>query len=91
MNQAPIATPRELLEWVASLHNPTVQIHNFGKAAYHTLNLQTLTKDLPTHPDLPTWWKGKNMTPHLAKTIALTIIGLKPPENIKAALTFLVM
>jgi hypothetical protein len=87
----PIATPRELLDWVETLHDTTVPVHNFGEVTYHTIDLHILIKDLPEHPDIPTWWRGKRMTPHLSKTVALTILELNPPPNIRATMLFLMM
>ena len=86
-----MTTPDEFMDWLESLPDPTVQLHNFGKATYHTINLRGLAKDIGNFQDLMEWWKSKNMPKHLNNTIALTIIGLKPPENIRAAMLFLMM
>jgi len=86
-----MTTIQEFTAFIDSLPNPTVQIHNFGKATYHTIDLKVLTKNIEKFQDLRDWWKSKNMTPHLNNTIALTIIGLNPPESIKNAMLFLML
>lgn len=83
-----MTTPKEFLDWVRSLPSPRVPLH---ETPGRTIDLLTLTKDLPGHDSLPDWWKGKNMPPHLAKTVAQTILGLDPPENVRAAILFLAM
>jgi hypothetical protein len=86
-----MTTIQEFILFIESLPNPTVQLHNFGKAVYHTIDLLTLAKDIGNFHDFREWWKSKNMPKHLNNTIALTIIGLKPPENIKNAMLFLML
>ncbi|NBT57262.1 hypothetical protein EBT16_00600 [bacterium] len=84
-------TTDEFTAFIDSLPDPTVQIHNFGKATYHTINLKGLTKGIENFHDFREWWKSKNMPRHLNNTIALTIIGLNPPESIKNAMLFLML
>lgn len=84
-------TIEEFLEFICSLPDPVVQIHNFGKARYHTVDFRILTKDIMKYDDFILWWRGMNMTPHLNNTIALTILGLGPPESIKNAMLFLML
>jgi hypothetical protein len=81
----------EFAAFIDSLPDPTVQLHNFGKANYHTINLKSLTKDIENFQDLREWWKSKNMPKHINNTIALTILGLEPPEDIKNAMLFLML
>lgn len=86
-----MATPQEFLDWLRSLPSGVVQLHDFGKARYRTIDLNTLAKDLPEHPDLLSWWKGKNMPKHLNDTVAKTILEQNPPPNVRAAMLFLMM
>ena len=86
-----MTTIQEFTAFIDSLSDPTVQLHNFGNATYHTIDLPTLTKDIGNFQDFRDWWKSKNMPKHLNNTIALTIIGLEPPENIKNAMLFLML
>lgn len=86
-----MTTIQEFILFIESLPNPTVQLHSFGKAVYHTIDLLTLAKDIGNFQDFREWWKSKNMPKHLNNTIALTIIGLNPPENIKNAMLFLML
>ena len=86
-----MADPDEFIEWIGSLPDPVVYLYDFGKATYRTIDLQILTKDLPEHPDILSWWKGKNMPRHLGKTVAQTILDLDPPDDIRAAMLFLMM
>jgi hypothetical protein len=86
-----MATPDEFIDWIRGLPDPVVQLHDFGKATYRTIDLRTLAKDLHQHPDVLSWWKGKNMPRHLNNTAAQTILDLNPPENIRAAMIFLMM
>lgn len=90
-----MTTIHEFILFIESLPDPTVQLHNFGKATckatYHTINLRGLAKDIGNFQDLREWWKSKNMPKHLNNTIALTIIGLNPPENVKNAMLFLML
>jgi hypothetical protein len=83
-------TTDEFVAFIDSLPNPTVQLHNFGKATY-PINLKVLTSDIKNFHDFREWWKSKNMPRHLNNTIALTIIGLNPPESIKNAMLFLML
>ena len=86
-----MTTIQEFTAFIDSLPAPPVQLHSFGKAVYHTIDLPTLTKDIGNFQDLREWWKSKNMPKHLNNTIALTIIGLDPPEDIKNAMLFLML
>jgi len=86
-----VITTHEFTAFIESLPDPTVQLHNFGKAVYHTIDLRTLAKDIGNFGDFMEWWKSKNMPKHLNNTIALTILGLNPPENIKNAMLFLML
>lgn len=83
-----MTTPKELLDWVQSLPSPRVPLH---ETPGRTINLLVLAKDLPDHDSLLSWWKGKNMPPHLGKNVAKTILELEPPENIRAAILFLMI
>lgn len=86
-----MTTPDEFIRFINGLPDPVVQLHDHGKARYRTIDLRTLTKDLPGHESLLAWWRGKNMPPHLSNTVAQTILELNPPENIRAAMLFLMM
>ena len=86
-----MTTIQEFILFIESLPEPTVQLHNFGKSVYHTIDLRTLTKDIGNFHDFMEWWKSKNMTKHFNNTIALTILGLDPPEDIKNAMLFLML
>lgn len=86
-----MTTPQEFLEWIRTLPSTRVPLHNPEGKPLHSIDLQTLAKDLPEHPDLFSWWKGKNMPKHLNNTVAQTILDLDPPENIRAAMLFLMM
>lgn len=87
-----MVTPQEFMLWVESLPDPIVRLHQgHAGSALHTINLMTLTKDILQHEDFRRWWKGKNMPPHLNNTIARTILDLDPPENIRAAMMFMIL
>jgi hypothetical protein len=83
-----MTSPQEFLDFISSLPSPRVPLHgNPGR----TIDLQTLARDLPDHDSLLSWWKGKNMPPHLSNTVAKTILELNPPEDVRAAMLFLMM
>lgn len=85
-------TPAEFMDFVQGLENPTVQIHqDHSKAVFRTINLLTLTKDLLQYDDFRKWWKSKNMPPHLNNLIAQTILDQNPPEDIRAAMLFMML
>jgi hypothetical protein len=86
-----MTTIEEFAAFIDSLPSPTVQLHGFGDSLRRTIDLRTLTKDIGNFQDLREWWKSKNMPGRLNNTIALTIIGLDPPENIKNAMLFLML
>ena len=86
-----MTTIQEFTAFIESLPDATVQIHNFAKTTYHTIDLLTLTNDIGNFQDFRDWWRSKNMSKHLNNTIALTIIRLDPPENIKNAMLFLML
>lgn len=86
-----MATPDEFIDWIGNLPNPVVQLHDQVKAIYGTIDLRILTKNLTEHPDVLSWWKGKNMPRHLNNIVAQTILDLDPPDDIRAAMLFLMM
>lgn len=86
-----MASPDEFIDWLRNLPHPAVQLHDHGKARYHEINLLHFAKDLHEHDSLLTWWKGKNMPPHLSRKIALAVLSLDPPEDIGAAMLLLMM
>lgn len=86
-----MVTAQEFIAFIDSLPDPCVQLYNFGKATYHTINLKGLAKDIENFSDFRDWWKSKNMPPHLNNKIALTILELNPPENIRHTMLFLML
>lgn len=90
-DEGPIATPQEFMEWVRGLPSTRVPLQNGGARIYHSIDLATLAKDILQHPDLPSWWESKNMPPHLSGNVARSILALEPPEDIRAAIIFLML
>lgn len=86
-----MTTPQEFLLWIRSLPSARVPLHNPEGKPLHSIDLHTLAKDLPGHHSLLDWWRGKNMPRHLNNTVAMTILEQDPPEDIRAAMLFLMM
>lgn len=83
-----MATPDEFIDWLRSLPDTRVELHDSPGAV---IDLMGLAKDLPGKECLHAWWKGKHMSPHLNRNVALTVLSLNPPENIRAAMLLLMM
>lgn len=86
-----MTTPDEFLDWLLALPKTKVPLHDSCNKTYQTIELMTLAKDLLEHPDLLAWWKSKNMPKHLNDTVAKTILALDPPEEIRAAILFIML
>lgn len=86
-----MTAPDEFLDWLRALPSTRVPLHNPEGKPFHSIDLMTLAKDLHEYDDLQEWWRGKNMPKHLNDTVAKTILALGPPEDIRAAILFLML
>lgn len=77
-----MTTSADLAEFIKSLPNQIVPLDN---PAFKSIDLNILVKDAGDEP-LHLWWEKKKMTPRLSKIIAMTLLSLDPPEEIKNAI-----